>query len=300
VSGQSISDRVPPSALVGAGAVSVQFGAALATKLFVKVGPAGAVTLRVAIAAVVLMAGLAVVRGRRPRARRIARSREDIAVVVALGVVLAAMNLSFYEAIDRIPLGVAVTLEFWGPMALALVGSRTWGHALCAVGAGCGVVLLATGIGATLDPVGVGMALLAGAFWIGYILLGRQTSRRFDTLTGLGWAMAVGGLLLLPVGVAAAGSSLFMPDVLALGTVVALMSSVIPYSLEIVALRRVSARAFGVLMSLDPAVAALAGWMVLGQHLFVREWVALGLVVSANAGNALLSPSEGEITASAA
>jgi inner membrane transporter RhtA len=284
---------------VGAGAISVQFGAALATKLFSKVGPAGAVTLRVGIAAVVLLAASAVV-GRRPgRTRLRGRSRSDVAIVAAFGVVLAAMNLCFYEAIDRIPLGVAVTLEFWGPMALALAGSRTWVHALCALAAGCGVALLATDTGSNLDPVGVAMALVAGGFWIAYILLGREMSHRFDTLSGLGAALSIGGLLLLPIGASVAGAKLFEPEVLALGAVVALMSSAIPYSLELMALRRVSARAFGVLMSLDPAVAAMAGWIVLDQHLLGREWVALGLVVFANVGNALVSPGEVEITAPA-
>jgi inner membrane transporter RhtA len=290
VSGPAITERFPPTALVGVGAISVQFGAALATRLFTKVGPAGAVTLRLAIAAVVLLGGAAFARRRRPGKHSSARSSSDIVVVIAFGVVLAAMNLSFYEAIDRIPLGVAVTLEFWGPMALALVGSRTWGHALWALTAGAGVALLATDTGAALDPVGVAMALLAGAFWIAYILLGTQTGRRFDTLTGLGSAMSVGALLVLPIGIRIAGSSLIRPDVLALGTVVAVLSSAIPYSLEITALRRVSPRAFGVLMSLDPAVAALAGWLVLGEHLIGREWMALGLVVLANLGNALTSP----------
>ena len=290
VSRPPVGERVPPTALVAAGAISVQFGAALATKLFSKVGPAGAVTLRLAIAAVVLLAAAVLTRRRHQGDLRLNPSSSDVAVVIAFGVVLAAMNLSFYEAIDRIPLGVAVTLEFWGPMALALVGSRTWGHAVWALAAGGGVALLATDTGAALDPVGVAMALLAGALWIAYILLGSQTGRRFDTLTGLGSAMSVGALVMLPIGIRVAGSTLLRGDVLALGAVVALLSSAIPYSLEIIALRRVSPRGFGVLLSLDPAVAALAGWLVLGEHLIRREWLALGLVVLANLGNALASP----------
>jgi inner membrane transporter RhtA len=292
-----LPDRIPPAGLVLAGAVSVQFGAALATKLFAKVGPAGAVTLRVFLAAILLMAGALATRRRRPAPYSGHWNRSDATVVIALGLVLAAMNLCFYEAIDRIPLGVAVTLEFWGPMALALVGSRTWMHAMWALAAGAGVALLATDAGSSLDPVGVGMALLAGMFWVAYILLGKETGRRFDTLAGLGVAMSAGGLVLLPIGIHAAGSTLLRPDVVLAGTVVALMSSAVPYSLEIAAMRRLSARAFGVLMSLDPAVAALAGWLVLGQHLVTREWIALGLVVLANAGNSLTDPAEVEVTA---
>lgn len=277
-------ERSPAIGLVGAGAVSVQFGAAFATRLFGRVGPAGAVMLRLAVAAIVLLAMVRAGRGSRdvPGADRM--------VVVAFGLVMAAMNLSFYESIARIPLGVAVTIEFSGPLLLALVASRRWLDGLWAVCAGAGVLLLASGVGRHLDGVGVLFALLAGAFWIGYILLSRETGRRFETLDGLAWAMAVGALATLPFGLAAGGKTLARPSVLALGLAVGIMSSVIPYSLELLALRRVSARAFGVMLSLDPALATAAGFVVLGQHLDLKEWVALALVVGANAGNALVGP----------
>jgi inner membrane transporter RhtA len=206
---------------------------------------------------------------------------------VAFGIVLAAMNLTFYEAIQRIPLGVTVTIEFAGPLALALAGSRRWRDGFWAIGAGAGVVLLATGVGRHLDVAGVGLALLAGGFWAGYILLSKETGRRFESLNGLVWAMTAGGLALLPFGLWAGGSTLVRPSVLALGAGVAVVSSVIPYSLELLALRRVTPRAFGVMMSLDPALATAAGFAVLGQHLTLREWVALALVVGANLGNTL-------------
>lgn len=280
-------ERSPAMGLVAAGAVSVQFGAAFATRLFGRVGPAGAVMLRLVAAAVVLLALVRAV-PHRPLAAPVA----DRAVVIAFGLVLAAMNLSFYEAIARIPLGVAVTLEFSGPLLVALVASRRWLDGVWAAAAGGGVVLLASGVGRHLDGIGVLFALLAGAFWIGYILLSRETGRRFQTLDGLAWAMVVGALVTVPTGLAAGGARLGRPSVLALGLVVGIMSSVIPYSLELVALRRVSARAFGVMLSMDPALATAAGFALLGQHLDLKEWIALGLVVAANTGNSLRGPAE--------
>lgn len=275
------AERTPAVGLVGIGAVSVQFGAALATKLFHRIGPGGAVTLRLALAAVVLVVVVAV-RGPRRRA-----TPTDVAVVVAFGLVIAAMNLCFYEAIERIPLGVAVTVEFSGPLLLSLAGSRRWSDGAWALLAGGGVGLLGSGAGGRLNPAGLGLALLAAAFWIAYILLNQQTGRRFDALTGLAIAMSAGAVVMLPIGLAAGGTRLFTPSVLALGTAVAVLSSVVPYSLELVALRRVTPRAFGVMLSLDPAMATAAGWIVLSQRLSGPEWVALALVVAANVGNSV-------------
>jgi inner membrane transporter RhtA len=170
---------------------------------------------------------------------------------------------------------------------VALIGSRRWSDGLWALGAGGGVVLLATGAGRHLDPAGLALAMLAGTFWAGYILLSKETGRRFDSLNGLAWAMTTGGLALLPWGLLNAGATLLRPSVLGLGAVVAVMASVIPYSLELLALRRVTPRAFGVMMSLDPGLATAAGFLVLGQRLTLQEWLALGLVVAANVGNAL-------------
>ncbi len=269
----------PAAALVAAGAFSVQFGAALATRLFDRVGPAGAVTLRLGIAAVLLAAAA------RPRVGSI--RRRDLGVAMAFGLVLAGMNLCFYEAIARIPLGVAVTLEFSGPLALALFGSRRWLDLVWAALAGTGVALFTSGGAGHLDPVGILFAFLAGVGWIGYILLSKQTGRRFDARTGLGIAMVSGALAVLPAGLAIGGAALFHPDVLLLGGAVAILSSVVPYSLEFVALRHVTPRAFGVLLSMDPAVAAAAGFAVLGQHLTARDLLALMLVSLANLGNAL-------------
>jgi inner membrane transporter RhtA len=285
-------DRPPALALVAAGAVSVQFGAALATRLFDRVGPAGAVTLRLVIAAVLLAVAF-LIRG--PGLALAGKTARDIQVAILFGLALAGMNLCFYEAIDRIPLGVAVTVEFSGPLALALIGSRRVTDAVWAVAAGVGVALLASGAGNHLDPVGLALAGLAGLGWIAYILLSKETGRRFDALTGLTMAMVAGSIAILPVGIVAGGSHLLDPDVLGLGALVAVLSSVVPYSLELVALRQVTPRAFGVMLSLDPAVATAAGLALLGQHLTPREWVALSLVVGANLGNSLIG-SPGVVT----
>jgi inner membrane transporter RhtA len=283
-------DRQPPAGLlVAAGAVSVQFGAALATHLFRRVGPAGAVTLRLGLAAIALAA---MNHGRARRMRELAARRGDLAVAVAFGLVLGGMNLAFYEALARIPLGVAVTVEFVGPLAVTIGASRRRLDLVWAVLAGAGVLLLAGGglVGAVhhLNLAGIGFALVAGICWAGYILLNAQTGRRFGGTSGLAIAMVVGALAVLPLGVAQAGMRLLQPTVLAIGLAVALLSSVIPYSFELVALRRVTARAFGILLAMDPAVAALAGLIVLGQHLSSTELVALVLVVVANAGSAFV------------
>jgi inner membrane transporter RhtA len=277
-------DRPPALALVAAGAVSVQFGAALATRLFDRVGPAGAVTLRLVIAALLLSIAFL---GRLPRVALAGKRARDVEVAILFGLALAGMNLSFYEAIDRIPLGVAVTVEFSGPLALALIGSRRLTDAVWAITAGAGVALLASGTNNHLDPVGLALAGLAGLGWIAYILLSKETGRRFDALTGLTIAMMAGSIAILPLGVFAGGSHLLDPDVLGLGALVAVLSSVVPYTLELLALRQVTPRAFGVMLSLDPAVATAAGLLLLGQHLTLREWAALSLVVAANLGNSL-------------
>jgi inner membrane transporter RhtA len=301
VSTARVLDRSPAVGLVGAGAISVQFGAAFATKLFGRVGPAGAVTLRLVVAAVVLLAVRVIWRPVRRSAKAAdvvaaanlgdvavrGTGAADRAVAVTFGLVLAAMNLSFYESIARIPLGAAVTIEFTGPLCLALVGSRRWLDGLWAAAAGAGVALLASGTGRHFDPVGLLFALVAGAFWVAYILLSKETGRRYESLEGLAWAMGVGALAVLPFGLAAGGPRLVHPSVLGLGVAVGIMSSVVPYSLELMALRRVSTRAFGVMMSLDPALATAAGFLILGQHLDLAEWIALGLVVGANLGNSL-------------
>src|SRR5689334_597669 len=267
-------------AMVLAAATSLQVGAAFAVTLFDDLGPGGAAFLRLLLAAAVLLAVW------RPRLR--GHSAADLRTAAAFGVALGLMNWSIYEAMHRIPLGVAVTIEFWGPLAVAVLGSRRALDLLWVALAGCGIVLLAGPGGGTVDPAGVALALLAGGCWVAYIGLSARTGRAFPGGTGLAIAMAVGALVVLPAGLAQGGGALLQPGLLASGLVVALASSVVPYSLELEALRRLPGAVFGVLMSLEPAVAALAGLAVLGQSLVAREWFAIGLVVTASAGAAAL------------
>jgi inner membrane transporter RhtA len=272
------ADRVPPTLLVLGGIASVQFGAAFAKTLFDDVGPAGTVFLRVAFAAAILMAAW------RPALR--GRTGVDWRLILAFGFVLVAMNLSYYESLDRIPLGVAVTFEFVGPLGVAIAGSRSRLDALWVVLAAAGILLLSDFGGGGLDGLGVAFALLAGCFWAAYILLSARVGRSLPGGQGLALAMAAGTVMLAPVGVGQGGAGLLSPEVLGIGLAVAVLSSAIPYSLELEALRRMPAGVFGVLMSLEPGAAALAGFLVLGQDLVAREIVAIGLVVAASAGAA--------------
>jgi inner membrane transporter RhtA len=270
---------VPPVLLVLLATASVQFGSGLARTLFDNAGPGGTVFMRVLFAALLLTAIW------RPRIARV--PRRDLWLAAAFGLALAGMNLSFYLALDRIPLGVAVTFEFTGPLAVAVAGSRRGVDVLWVVLAAAGILLLSDfGDFGSLDALGVALALLAGSFWAGYILLSTRVGQAFPGGTGLALAMVVSTLVLAPVGVADAGGALLEPAVLGMGAAVAMLSSAIPYSLELEALRKLPNAVFGVLMSLEPAVAALAGYVVLGEILGARELAAIGLVVVASAGAA--------------
>lgn len=270
-------DPVPPVLLVLTGVTSIQFGAALAATLFDDLGPAGTSALRLGFAALVLLAVW------RPRPAR--HPRPHVRLAVIFGLVLGAMNLTFYEALDRIGLGVAVTIEFIGPIAVATLLSRRRLDLAWVVLAAAGIILLAapwSDVG--LSGVGVAFALIAAFFWGVYILLAQRAGRFFDGGQGLAIAMVAAALVPLIPGVVEAGTDLLAPGLLLIGFAVALLSSVIPYSLETEALRRMPANVFGVLMSLEPAVAALAGFLVLGQGLGGRELAAIALVVAASIG----------------
>jgi inner membrane transporter RhtA len=267
---------VPPTVLVLLGIASVQFGAALAKGLFDEIGAGGTVFLRVFFAAIVLVAIW------RPSLR--GHGRRDIRLVVAFGLVLACMNLAFYSALDRIPLGAAVTFEFVGPLGVAVAGSRKPLDLLWVALAAAGILLLSDFGGGDLDTLGIAFALLAGAFWAAYILLSARVGRKFEGADGLALAMVVGTAVLVPVGVADAGGDLLVPWILAVAAGVAVLSSAIPYALEMEALRRMPTGVFGVLMSLEPGVAALAGFVLLGEDLAARDIVAILLVVAASAG----------------
>jgi inner membrane transporter RhtA len=270
-------DRVPPMALVLSGVTSIQFGAAIAATLFDDLGPSGVSALRLGFAAIILMALF------RPRVR--GRAPRDLRLVVVFGLVLGTMNLAFYEALDRIPLGVAVTIEFAGPLGVAVFASRRRLDLMWAALAAVGIVLLGNPFGAGLDTVGLVLILLAAACWAAYILIAQRATSVFTGSEGVALASVVAALVPLGPGIAQAGTDLLEPKWLALGACVALMSSAIPYSLETESLRRLPAHVFGVLMSIEPAVAALAGFLILGQSLDARELVAIGLVVIASVGS---------------
>lgn len=265
-----------PVGLVLAGGISVQFGGALAVTLMPRVGALGVVTLRLLVAAVILLVVC------RPSVR--GHSRADWGTVVVFGITMAAMNGLFYQSLARIPLGPAVTLEVLGPLALSVLTSR---RALNAVWAGlalAGVFLLGGGGFSSLDPVGVAFALGAGAMWATYIIFSARTGRRFPQADGLALAMVVAAVVFLPLGVVESGTKLLNPATVALGSAVAVLSSVLPYTLELLALRRLPSSTFAILMSLEPAVAATAGFLILHQALSVPESMAIALVIAASMG----------------
>jgi inner membrane transporter RhtA len=265
---------IPPTALVLLGIVSVQLGSALAKQLFSAVGSFGTVALRLFFAAAVLVLLW------RPSLRI---DRRTWTVVLGYGLILGLMNLCFYLALARIPLGIAVTIEFLGPLAVALAGSRRWLDAFWALLAAGGVALLMEGRG-DLDLVGFLFALAAGVFWGLYILVGAALGRHTTQGNGLALGMAVAALVAVPFGVAESGTALIRPWVLVAGLGVALLSSVIPYTVDLEALRKMPPRVFGILMSLEPAMAALIGLIVLQEALHWREWIAVLCVVAASAG----------------
>jgi inner membrane transporter RhtA len=259
-----------------AAVVSVQFGGALAATLVPEIGAAGSVTLRLLFAALVLGAVA------RPRLR--GHSRSAWLTVVLFGLALGLMNLSFYASLARLPIGVAVTIEFLGPLTLATVLSRRLVDVLAVVAAGAGVTLISQALTvplADLDWVGLGLAATAGACWAAYIILSRRTGAAFASLDGLALAMVVALVAVAPFGLGTV--PLWSGEVVAKGLGIALLSSVLPYSLELLALRRLSPRVFGILLSLEPAAAALAGWLVLGQSLTGHQLAGMALVVAASA-----------------
>ncbi|MFF7053346.1 DMT family transporter [Streptomyces griseorubiginosus] len=265
-----------PVGLVLAGGVSVQFGAALAVTLMPRAGAVGVVTLRLLAAAIVLLVVC------RPRLR--GHSRTDWGTVVVFGLTMAAMNGLFYQAVDRIPLGPAVTLEVLGPLTLSVLASRRAVNVVWAGLALVGVFLLGGGNFGGLDPLGVAFALAAGAMWAAYIVFSARTGRRFPQADGLALAMAVGALAFLPFGVVGSGTRLLDPVTVGLGAGVAVLSSVLPYTLELLALRRLPASTFAILMSLEPGIAALAGFLILDQALSALQALAIALVIAASMG----------------
>jgi inner membrane transporter RhtA len=267
--------------LVVGGIVSVQVGAAIAKDLFHLVPPTAIVWLRLVTSALILVA-LA-----RPRLR--GRSAADWRMALGFGVSLMTMNWAIYQSFARIPLGIAVTIEFLGPLAVAVLGSRRPRDLVWVLLAAVGVATLGLAPG-DITLAGVLFALLAGAAWGAYILLSAGTGRRWPGISGLAVASVVGAVVLAPPALAEGGTDLLTPKILALGLAIGLLSSVVPYSLELKALRRIPPRVFGVLMSLEPAAAALAAMVILSEFLTPLQWMAVGCVVAASVGATRSAP----------
>jgi len=267
---------------VAIGLICQEVGASFAVLLFPAVGAIGMVSLRLAFSAIVLLAVA------RPRMRGYRRS--DWLTVIAFGIALALMNALFYEALARVPLGSTVTIEVLGPLVLSVVMSRRASSWLWAVLAFVGVVLLSQGSFGALDPAGVAFAFGAAAMWAAYILLSARTGGKFARLDGLAIAMTIGAVITVPFGVFSAGPAIFQPGILLLGAAVAVLSSTIPYALELIALRRLRPATFSILMSLTPAIATAAGIVILRQQLSGVAFVAIALVIAASIG-AVLSAS---------
>lgn len=286
--GSSPVDRVPAPLLVLTAIGSVQFGSAVARGLFPALGAPGVVLLRVGLSGLLLVLVL------RPRFWR--WSRDALGAAALLGVAMAAMNTAFYLSLRTVPLGLAVTVEFTGPLLLSLVQTRRPGDVLWVLLAGSGVALL--GLGGGSAPLGgLALAFLAGLCWAGYILASARVGALLPGTAGLAVALLVATVLVLPVGAPGAAAVVGRPSLLLGGLAVAVLSSVVPYGAELAALRRIPTRVFGVLMSLEPAAAALAGLLVLGQRLDGRELVALLLVTAASAGVTLSARREAEVPA---
>jgi inner membrane transporter RhtA len=274
--------RFGASGLVVLGLVCQELGAAIAVTLFPAVGATGMVLLRLLFSAAILLIVF------RPSVR--GRSRGDWLTVIGFGLVLATMNAFFYTSLRSIPLGVAVTIELLGPLVLSVVISRRPSAWLWAALAFAGVALLSSG-GFTkhFTVVGVGFAAAAGGMWVCYILLSARTGQRFSRLDGLAIAMSVGALAIAPIGLLTAGLALLTPRALALGLAVAVLSSAVPYGLELISLRRLPAATFSILLSLAPAIAALAGFVVLRQELSPLGSAGIGCVVAASIGAVILA-----------
>ncbi len=270
------SGTTPAIVLVVVGLACQEVGASLAVLLFPAFGPLGVVMLRLVFSAALLLLIA------RPKLR--GHTAAGWRAVVLFGLVLAAMNALFYLALNRLPLGVTVTIEVLGPLVLSIVASRRASAWLWALLALAGVVALGGGGWDRLDPIGVLFALGAAASWAFYILAAARVGREFPRLDGLALAMAVGAVLSLPFGILDAGPALLRVDLLALGAAVAVLSSTIPYALELIALRRLPAAVFAILMAISPATAALAGFVLLGQHLTWIELVGIALVITASIG----------------
>jgi len=276
-----------PYAALFVAIITLCVGTSFAKQLFPLVGAQGTTAYRVGFSALILLALW--------RPWRYPLSRADLTAVALYGAVMGLMNLCFYMSLRTIPLGLAIAIEFTGPLALALIHSRKLVHFVWIGLAALGLLLLLPlkpGAGA-LDPVGVGFAATAAVLWALYIVLGKRTGHMHAGRT-VALGMSTAALIVAPIGLATAGAALFHPHVLMLGLVVAVLSSAIPYSLEMVALKGIPKRSFGVMLSAEPAVGALAGLLMLGERLAPLQWLAIGCIIAASAGTILTTPAEVE------
>ncbi|MBP0017308.1 MAG: EamA family transporter [Cyanobacteria bacterium SBLK] len=267
---------VPPIPLALLAIASMQGGAAFAKSLFPEVGAGGMLFMRVGFAAILLFILW--------RPKFTLQIRENFKLLCLFGIVMAVMSLSFYEALDRIPLGIASAVEFTGPLGLAALKSQRKLDLIWVILAAIGLLLLAPIGGFILDIWGIILALIAAFCLATYIVLSARVGKVIPGVTGLAWAMGIGGLILMPIGIFSAGSALLQPRILLLGLSVAILSSALPYSLEMVALRSLPLNVFGVLKSLEPVAAALAGLLILGERLTLRAILAIVLISLAAAG----------------
>ena len=281
-----LKSLTPYAALFGA-IITLCVGTSFAKQLFPIIGAQGATAYRVGFSALILLAIW--------RPWRHPLNRADLKAVALYGAVMGLMNLCFYMSLRTTPLGLAIAIEFTGPLALALLHSRKLIHFVWIGLAAAGLLLLLplTPGADALDPIGVAFAGAAAVLWALYIVLGKRTGNMHAGRTvALGMSMAA--IIVVPFGLASAGAALFQPAILALGLVVAVLSSAIPYSLEMIALKGIPKRSFGVMLSAEPAVGALAGLMMLGERLAPLQWLAIGCIIAASAGTILTTPAEVE------
>lgn len=261
--------------------MAIQTGSSLAKQLFPIVGPGGTVALRISLAALILLLVF--------RPWRISLSLAQWRSMIIYGASLGGMQILFYFAIERIPLGIGVALEFSGPLLLALFSSKRKLDIVWVVFAICGMLLLLpdmTGVDA-LDPIGVFLALSAGCCWAGYIWFGQRAGSVGSGGVTVAIGMTVAAILIFPIGAMTAEASIFTWSVLPMALTIALLSSAIPYSLEMLALNRLSTQHFSVMMSLEPAIAAMAGFLILAEQLAFSQWLAIGMIISASMGSTL-------------
>jgi inner membrane transporter RhtA len=259
---------------------SIQGGATVAKRIFPVLGPAGTSALRLLFATIILWVVF------RPWKKSV--TREQLKKLSFYGICLGFMNLSFYYALERIPLGLAVSLEFTGPLAVAIFTSGKKTDYIWAILAGIGIFLIVPDLrSSTADPFGVFLAILAGCFWAGYILYGKKAGKDIDGTLAATWGMTFAAAVVIPAGVFTSAEKLFSPEVLPFGIGVAILSSALPYTLEMLSLKKIPTKTFGVLMSLEPAVAAIAGLLFLNEQLTLVQWFAMLLIMLSSLGSSL-------------